>query len=56
MNQQAFARPWWLLPLGRLHPLWWVAIAGLLFWVDYLTGPKTRFPVVYGIPVTLAAW
>jgi K+-sensing histidine kinase KdpD len=56
MNQQAFARPWWLLPLGRLHPLWWVGIAGLLLWVDYVTGPKTQFPVVYVIPVTLAAW
>ena len=56
MNQQAFARPWWLLPLGRLHPLWWVGIAGLLLWADYVTGPKTQFPVVYVIPVTLAAW
>src|SRR6266850_911154 len=56
MNQQAFARRWWLLPVGRLHPLWWVGIAGLLLWVDYVTGPKTQFPVVYAIPVTLAAW
>jgi K+-sensing histidine kinase KdpD len=56
MNQQAFVRPWWLLPIGRLHPLSWVGITGLLLWVDYLTGPKTQFPVVYVIPVTLAAW
>ena len=55
MNQ-ALARPWWLLPPGRLHPLWWVGIAGLLLWVDYITGPKTQFPVAYIIPVTLAAW
>src|SRR4051812_9462034 len=56
MNQQAVARPWWLLPLGRLHPMWWVAIAGLLLWADYITGPKAQFPVVYVIPVFIAAW
>jgi hypothetical protein len=56
MTQEAIARPWWLLPIGRLHPLWWVGIAGLLVWLDYVTGPKTQFPVVYVIPVTLAAW
>src|SRR5258706_4312118 len=56
MNQEAVARPWWLLPLGRLHPIWWVGTAGLLLWVDYATGPNTQFPVVYVIPVTLAAW
>jgi hypothetical protein len=56
MNQQSFARPWWLLPVGRLDPRWWVGISGLLFWFDYATGPKTQFPVVYVIPVTLAAW
>ena len=56
MNQQALARPWWLLPPGRLHPMWWVGITALLLWVDYATGPKTQFPVIYIIPVTLAAW
>lgn len=55
-NEHAFGRPWWLLPLGRLHPLWWVGIAGVLLWADYVTGPKTEFPVVYVIPVTVAAW
>jgi hypothetical protein len=33
-----------------------VGITGLLLWIDYLTGPKTEFPAVYFIPVTLAAW
>jgi len=56
MNQQVLARPWWLLPPGRLHPMWWVGITGLLLCADYVTGPKTQFPVVYAIPVTLAAW
>ena len=49
-------KPWWLLPLGRLHPLWWVVIAAVLLWVDYMTGPKTQFPVVYVLPVIVAAW
>jgi hypothetical protein len=56
MTQPPLVRPWWLLPLGRLHPLWWVAIGGLLVGTDYVTGPKTQFPVVYVIPVILAAW
>lgn len=49
-------KPWWLLPLGRIHPLWWIAIAGPLVTLDYLTGPKPEFPVLFMIPVTAAAW
>src|SRR5262249_62218677 len=49
-------RPWWLLPLGRIHPLWWIGIAGPLVTLDYLTGPKPEFPVLFTIPVTVAAW
>jgi hypothetical protein len=49
-------KPWWLLPLGRVHPLWWILIAGPLVGLDYLTGPKPEFPVLFTIPVTLAAW
>lgn len=56
MNEHPLARPWWLLPLGRLHAWWWIGIAGVLLWADYVTGPKTEFPVVYVIPVTVAAW
>jgi hypothetical protein len=56
MKQHALARPWWLLPLGHLNPLWWIGIAGLLFWLDYVTGTSSQFPVVYVIPVSLAAW
>ena len=56
MKQQAFARPWWLLPLRRLHPAWWAGIAGLVLWVDYVNGPRSQYPVAYVIPVTLAAW
>jgi hypothetical protein len=56
MTKPPLARPWWLLPLGRLPPWWWMGIAGLLLWIDYVTGPHTQFPVVYMIPVSLAAW
>ena len=56
MSKPQSESPWWLLPVGRLHPLWWVAIAAALVWIDYITGPNTQFPVAYVIPVTLAAW
>jgi K+-sensing histidine kinase KdpD len=49
-------KPWWLLPLGRIHPLWWIAIACPLVALDYLTGPKPEFPALFVIPVTVAAW
>ena len=45
-----------MLPLGRLNPLWWVSIAMLLVCLDLLTGPKTEFPLLFVIPVTIAAW
>ena len=56
MANQALAKPWWLLPPGRVHPLWWVVMAGVLVWLDYAAGPDTAFPVLYVIPVILAAW
>lgn len=56
VNEQPLARPWWLLPPGRLHPLWWLAVAALLLGVDYVTGLYSLLPAVYVIPVTLAAW
>ena len=31
-------RPWWLLPPGRIHPGWWVAL-GALLWLDHVAGP-----------------
>jgi hypothetical protein len=49
-------RPWWLLPPGRLHPLWWVALGSAMLWIDYLSGPTAQFPVMYVLPVALAAW
>jgi hypothetical protein len=49
-------RPWWLLPPGRLHPTWWLLVGGAMLWLDYLTGPSPSFPVIYAVPVILAAW
>jgi K+-sensing histidine kinase KdpD len=49
-------KPWWLLPLGRLQPMWWIGIGAALVAMDYLLGPASQFPVIYVIPVTLAAW
>jgi K+-sensing histidine kinase KdpD len=49
-------RPWWLLPSGRIHPFWWVALGGAMLGIDYLTSESTNFPVVYVVPVILAAW
>ena len=50
------ARPWWLLPLGRLNPLWWALVGIGLIWIDHAAGPFSQFPVLYVIPVSLAAW
>src|SRR5258706_8657282 len=49
-------RPWWLPPPGHLHAAWWIAIALPLLWIEYVTGAYARFPVVYVIPVSVAAW
>jgi hypothetical protein len=49
-------RPWWMLPTARVPPAWWLAMAGVLLWIEYVTGIYNQFPVVYVIPVCLAAW
>ena len=56
MPRNELASPWWLLPPGRLHPLWWVVAGAALIWNDYAGGPGSQFPVFYVIPVALAAW
>ena len=56
LNRRELVRPLWLLPLGRLNPLWWVPVGAGLIWLDYVDGPNGQFPVFYVIPVTLAAW
>jgi hypothetical protein len=49
-------RPWWLLPDGQIQPVWWIALGAAMLWVDYLTLRTGQFPVVYVLPVILAAW
>lgn len=49
-------RPWWLLPTGRIHSGWWIALGALLLWTDHVGGPTAAFPVLYVLPVILAAW
>jgi K+-sensing histidine kinase KdpD len=50
------ARPWWLLPTGRVNPYWFIALGGVLVAIDYLTGPNPQAPFLYFFPVALAAW
>ena len=38
MNDTDASRPWWVLPSGRIRPAWWLAVAPVLIWVDYLAG------------------
>ena len=41
-------RPW--LPVA------WIALSGVCLFVDFCLGPYIQFPIVYLIPVSLAAW
>lgn len=50
------ARPWWLLPTRRVDARWWLIAGAAMTAVDYLAGPDSQFPVVYALPVVLAAW
>jgi len=55
-EEQPVIRPWWLLPEGRVRPVWWVLIGVAFLAIDYLAGPESQFPVLYVIPVILAGW
>jgi len=50
------ARPWWLLPIGRVNPLWWAAVGAAFIAIDYIAEAGTQFPTLYVVPVALAAW
>ena len=56
MRHLESSRPWWLLPSGRIHPAWWLAVAPVLIGLDYAAGPDTQFPLLYVVPVCVAAW
>jgi hypothetical protein len=49
-------RPWWLPPQARVPAAWWLGVAVLLLGVEWLTGLHNQFPMIYFIPVSLAAW
>ena len=36
--------------------MWWIALGAAMLWIDYLTSTASQFPVVYVLPVILAAW
>ena len=55
-EQDDFTRPWWLLPVGRVNPWWWTAVAASFLAFDYFGGGGTEFPTLYLIPVIFAAW
>jgi len=55
-ENETLERPWWLLPVGRINAGWWVPVAIALVAADYFIGPLSQFPVLYVIPVSLAAW
>ncbi len=44
------------VPVGRVSPLWWLAVTIAMVVGDYLTGPYFQFPAIYVVPVTAAAW
>jgi hypothetical protein len=56
VSSSSLERPWWLLPSGRLNPVWWVPVTVILLVIDYRTAIYTEFPVGYVIPVAIAAW
>jgi hypothetical protein len=45
-----------LLARVRVEPWQWIGITVCVVFVDLLSGPYVRFPVLYLIPVLLAAW
>jgi hypothetical protein len=36
--------------------MWWLALGAVMLWIDYLTSRAGQFPVIYALPVILAAW
>jgi hypothetical protein len=45
------------LPISlKYAPFWCIGLALLVLLVDYFTGPALLFPILYILPVMLAAW
>jgi len=55
VSTEPLSRNWWLLPPGRLHPLWWLGVGSILVVLDYI-GVTTQFPTAYVVAVSVAAW
>src|SRR6185295_17616983 len=56
MSEPEAARPWWVVPSGHIHPIWWLVVAPLIIWADYVAGAGNQYPLLYVIPVCIAAW
>jgi hypothetical protein len=56
MDERVHRVPSWVLPSGRIHPAWWLAVMPILIWIDYIGGPESQFPFIYVLPVCFAAW
>jgi hypothetical protein len=44
------------IPRRSLYPAYWISLSTIVAIVDYLLGPHVQFPIVFVIPVGLAAW
>jgi hypothetical protein len=54
--EETLERPWWLLPVGRIRARWWMLAGIALLIADYAIGPDSQTPMLYAVPVALAAW
>ena len=43
-------------PRHTLSAIWWIALSVGCLAIDYALGPFIQFPIVYLVPVSLAAW
>jgi len=56
IEKEILERPWWLLPVGRIHARWWALVGAAVLVADAWVGPDSHFPMLYAVPVALAAW
>jgi hypothetical protein len=43
-------------PTGRVKPLTWVGLSGILVLIDFFSGAAIQFPVLFVLPIALATW
>ena len=56
MTETEERRPWWIIPSGRVRPIWWLAVVPAIVAIDYAGGPDSPYPLLYAIAVCAAAW